>query len=92
MTSTVIYRKKYSGADSHFVVDNKRLGRNPDNAYLFANATQTESDIERIDIVSNGFKLRGTQASQNSSSGNYVYMAFAENPFVTSTGTPATAR
>ena len=28
----------------------------------------------------------------NTSGEHYIYMAFAENPFVTSTGVPATAR
>jgi len=28
----------------------------------------------------------------NVSGGTYIYMAFAENPFTTSTGVPATAR
>jgi hypothetical protein len=34
-----------------------------------------------LDILSNGFKLRGNWNSSNASSGTYVYMAFAENPF-----------
>jgi hypothetical protein len=42
--------------------------------------------------LSNGFKVRGTDAELNDSGGTYIYMAFAENPFVTSTGIPATAR
>ena len=41
-------------------------------------------------MLSNGFKLRKT--SDNTSGETYIYMAFAENPFVTSTGVPATAR
>ena len=87
-----IYRKKYSGADSHFVVDNKRLGRNPDQAYLFPNVTQAESDIERIDFVSNGFKLRTTDGGDNGSGGTYIYYATAESPFANSNGVPNNAR
>ena len=34
-----------------------------------------------LDILSNGFKLRGNWNSSNASGGTYVYMAFAENPF-----------
>jgi hypothetical protein len=33
------------------------------------------------DIVSNGFKLRGDGGATNNSGENYIYMAFAENPF-----------
>jgi len=43
-----------------------------------------------IDFVSNGVKIR--KAGDTNSNNTYIYMAFAENPFVTSTGVPATAR
>ena len=40
-----------------------------------------------------GFKIRGTGGDINVSGNiHFIYMAFAENPFVTSTGVPATAR
>ena len=45
-----------------------------------------------IDILSNGFKLRDNGPSRNNSGTKYGFMAWAENPFVTSTGTPTTAR
>ena len=34
-----------------------------------------------VDIVSNGFKIRNTTNVYNTSSGIYIYAAFAENPF-----------
>jgi hypothetical protein len=46
-----------------------------------------------LDFLSNGVKFRATNGHQiNLSGGTYIYMAFAENPFVTSTGIPTTAR
>jgi hypothetical protein len=48
--------------------------------------------VDYIDLLSNGFKLRDTDADHNHSGEHTIYMAFAENPFVTSTGIPATAR
>jgi len=42
--------------------------------------------------LSNGFKQRDTSANRNGSGNTYIYMAFAENPFTTSTGVPTTAR
>ena len=51
----------------------------------------TGSDTSR-DILSNGFKQRFAGGSQNTSGDTHVYMAFAEQPFVTSTGIPTTAR
>jgi len=45
-----------------------------------------------IDILSNGFKVRTSRTELNTSGGSLIYMAFAENPFTTSTGIPTTAR
>ena len=75
------------------VQDNKRPGYNPTSGRLFANTTGAEStDTELPDHLSNGFKVRSTSYGNNKSGETYIYMAFAENPFVTSTGVPATAR
>ena len=54
-----------------------------------SSATITEDDH---DFLSNGFKVRTTGPENNASGGTYIYMAFAENPFVTSGGIPVTAR
>jgi hypothetical protein len=43
-------------------------------------------------LLSNGFKLELQWMVIISSGVQYIYMAIAENPFVTSTGVPATAR
>ena len=45
-----------------------------------------------INYHSNGFKIKSDQAQLNSNDVQYAYMAFAESPFVTSNGTPNTAR
>ena len=85
--------KSATTAESWMLFDNKRLGFNPDNDYLLANNTDAEpADEEVLDIVSNGFKPRVTAGTLNTSGQTYIYMAFAESPFVTSTGIPATAR
>jgi len=77
------------------IYDNKRSGFNGDNDELVANTTSAETNGSGNgfpDILSNGFKLRNTDINKNASGVTYIYMAFAENPFVTSTGVPATAR
>ena len=56
------------------------------------NAEYTGASYHNLDILSNGFKIRLTDASQNGSGVDYLYMAFAHNPFVTSTGVPTTAQ
>ena len=46
---------------------------------------------ERMDWLSNGFKIRNTSTTWNTNSGNFIYIAFAEHPFVSSKGVPTTA-
>jgi len=84
--------KKTSGTGDWEILDNKRLGFNGRNETLGANYTAAEGNYNRIDILSNGFKVRSTSGNVNTSGGTYIYLAIAENPFVTSTGVPATAR
>ena len=56
---------------------------------LKANATTNESaGTDFLDFVSNGFKILVSTSSINADGGNYTYMCFAENPFVTA-GTKA---
>ena len=74
------------------MLDNKRQGFNPENETLNPNNPDAEGTTNTIDFVSNGFKIRTSNAEFNGNGLTYIYMAFAENPFVTSTGVPATAR
>ena len=76
------------------IVDSKRLGYNVDNRYLTPNDATVESgSVSDIDLLSNGFKLRSAAGNYNSGGlYNYIYMAFAEAPLVSTNGTPATAR
>jgi len=66
-----------------WIQDVKRSTFNPLNAILYPNASSSEytAGSNQIDYLSNGFKLRTTNAAANASGGTYVYMAFAENPF-----------
>ena len=85
--------KDYTGAGNNwFIWDNKRDGYNVVNRYVRPNLSDAEGYYEAIDILSNGFKNRNTSGSANGSGTGYIYMAFAESPFVTSTGIPTTAR
>ena len=73
----------------------KPFNRDDNVASIYASevsAEYTGASYHNLDILSNGFKIRLTDASQNGSGVNYVYMAFAENPFVTSEGSPTVAR
>ena len=88
----VILKKNSSAGTDWQMYDNKRLGYNGGDRSLASNTSADEETGQgKIDFVSNGFKLRTASANQNAS-GVYTYMAFAEEPLVTSTGIPATAR
>jgi len=50
------------------------------------------SSSNEIDLLSNGFKTHGADGEINGSGFSYIYMAFAENPFVASNFNAATAR
>jgi hypothetical protein len=72
--------------------DNKRDTFNPSSKRLFPHLSNAEATEDYVDFVSNGFKFRTSDATGNTNGTSYIYMAFAENPFVTSSGVPATAR
>ena len=88
--------KRTDDSSDWVLLDNKRDSFNVVNTKLFS--SNSDGDVtsqNACDFVSNGIKFRdsATNAFATSvSSATYIYMAFAENPFVTSTGVPATAR
>jgi hypothetical protein len=85
--------KDSSAANGWHIRDDKRSPINPSINFLQPNNSDTEVTLgEKIDLLSNGFKIRQTGGKVNDSGNVYIYMAFAENPFVTSTGIPTTAR
>ena len=90
-----IMMKRHSDAGNDWIVmDTTRFTFNVVEDYLRANTSDAETDQYAIDvdILSNGFKMKGTSGNINASSAGYVYMAFAEHPFVSSKGVPVTAR
>jgi len=87
-----IIAKKTSSTSDWGIYDNKRNTFNVMDLRLKANSSgaDDQSSDNNIDFLSNGFKHR--TASGWNAAATYIYMAFAEQPFVTSTGVPATAR
>ena len=87
--------KRTNGTGNWKMVDSKRLGYNPDNNDLYADLSNAEDTADYGDIVSNGFKWRSNEATYNGSGDTFIYMAFASNPFVATSGSdaiPVTAR
>jgi len=88
----ILIKNTTAAADWH-IRDNKRDTYNASTHFLLPNLSDAEVTLgEKIDLLSNGFKIRQTGGKLNDSGNVYIYMAFAENPFVTSTGIPACAR
>jgi len=75
------------------IFDNKRNTFNVSDNTLDANLSNAEvtSGRNEVDFLSNGFKCRESYADVNSNT-TYIYIAFAEHPFVSSKGVPTTAR
>ena len=85
--------KRYNASGHDWVlIDDKRLGYNPDNNTLLSNTSAAEQTDNRIDILSNGFKHYNNNGSENENNGTYIYMCFASAPLVGSNNVPCTAR
>jgi hypothetical protein len=72
--------------------NDKSLGYNPDNNALFPSSNDAENTSDFIDIVSNGFKLRDSNANLNNDGSKFLYWAWAAAPLVGSNNVPCTAR
>ena len=88
--------KRTNSTGYWLMFDSARQPENENDSWLLANDSSNEGiNSTGMDFISNGFKLRNssTAAVHNNISGStYIYMAFAENPFVTSGNVPVTAR
>ena len=76
------------------LADNKRDPINEVDAVLYGNTTDLEGDSDMVDFLSNGFKHihASGPGTINTSGETYIYMAYAEQPFVNSNGVPGNAR
>ena len=85
--------KVTSTTEDWWILDNTRDDDNPLRKMLYADGNSSELDVsDEMDFLSNGFKLRRSTTGRNGSGATYIYMAFAEHPFVSSKGVPVTAR
>ena len=90
----VLFKNSSNAGENWIMYDNKRDPHNEATLELFPNLVNTDytGNAFDIDMLSNGFKHRGANGGSNGSNRTYIYMAFAEHPFTTSTGIPTTAR
>ena len=91
-----ILGKNAGGTYDWWIFDNKRdpFNDGANNLLLRANGTDAEATFTyaKVDFLSNGFKIYGTDNTVNPNGGTTIYMAFAEAPIVGTNNIPATAR
>ena len=79
----VLIKITSAAGSNWFIHDTARSTYNQSQLALLPNDPSAEINnaLYAIDVLSNGFKLRTTDAQLNSSGATYIYAAFAENPF-----------
>lgn len=74
--------KRTDAIASWRIIDTAREPVNATQNEIYPNLSNAEAAAANgMDILSNGFKLRGSYAEWNASGGTYIFMALAENPF-----------
>jgi hypothetical protein len=77
----LIIVKNASTTGSWRMYDRSRSGYNPNNNTLYAEGSYSEdATVGRIDLLSNGFKIR-IAGTNNASGVTVTFLAFAETPF-----------
>ena len=87
--SLVAY-KNTTQTDEWFVKDNKRPGHNPTDLMFWSVTNAEVTNLDRMNIFSNGFKPTTTDKGANASGNNYIYLAFGQS-LVGSNNIPCTA-
>ena len=88
----IIYRKKSD--ENWHILDTKRDSANPNTLGLDPNLSNAEADDSNlsIDFLSDGFKVRSSHSTANTSDTQYFYYTWAEQPTGTIFGLDANAR
>ena len=88
-----VLAKRTNSASGWVLFDNKREPFNLADTSIRADDGGAENESNgALDLLSNGFKWITTDSGVNGSGDSYVFMAFAEAPFVNSNGVPCNAR
>ena len=84
---------KSTGSFNWLMYDDKRDTINPNTSTFLADDGGAEYNTGRdVDFLSNGFKMRANYNGNNASGVSFIYMVFAENPFVGSNFVPNNAK
>ena len=80
----LLIKNTSTSGETWTIHDSTRDVDNPAEHRLLPNSTNAETtgtSARFKDLLSNGFKIRGTSGEQNTSGDVYIYAAFASNPF-----------
>jgi hypothetical protein len=88
----IILKRAGNAGNNWNMIDSKRNPSNPTDKILFPSSNDAEVTTTVADINSTGFKIRLTSSGWNHNQDKFIYMAFAEEPLVSSNNVPATAR
>ena len=88
----VMVKNVNSGVQGWLMFDDERPSYNVRDKFIVANLNQAEatSSNHSMDLLSNGFKIRGNDGGVNGSGNTLIFMAFAEEPLIGDN--PATAK
>ena len=90
-----IFKASSASGEGWAIRDSARDPFNQMSGKLSANVNAQEgttADDNDCDFLSNGIKLRSNDNQMNKTGTTFIYIAFAEHPFVSSEGVPVTAR
>jgi hypothetical protein len=90
-----VITRRVTGATGDWQLhDNKRTPFNVSDTILFPNGSTADSQASgyAMDMLSNGFKIKTDNSGKNNSGSDYIFLAFAEEPLVSSNNVPATAK
>ena len=90
-----IFKASSASGEGWAIRDSARDPFNQMSGKISANVSAAEgttADDNDCDFLSNGIKLRSNDNQMNKTGTTFIYIAFAEHPFVSSKGVPCTAR
>ena len=92
----LLITRRIDSGDHWIIRDSTRNIDNQVYSILNPNVNSTEfgsrGHSQNVDFLSNGFKITGQDSGQNSSSGTYIFLAWAEQPGISSFTTTVNAR
>jgi hypothetical protein len=89
----VLIKNYAGGSETNWIMrDSARSPYNKVLPSIYANTTAAEINNFDMDFLSNGFKIKDDNAVFNENGSDYLFIAFAENPFGGDGVSPATAR